>query len=151
MWNMNFFARFLDYVQNEIIFPFDIIMLHPVVRHKRIIESWINVLVSSWYEFRIWKNFLRLTNKKPTLSTLSGCYLCHYKLMASVRVSREIDWDIPRDYYSHLFSAPPHNTQARKKKKRFQKFSGKKLLIKRLIHLKLTCIFTKVCFCIFQN
>lgn len=39
MWNMNFFARFLDYVLNEIIFLVDIIMLHLVVRHKRIIES----------------------------------------------------------------------------------------------------------------
>jgi len=63
------------------------------------------------------KNFLRLTNEKPTLSTLSGCYLCHYKLRA-LRVSKEIDWDIPRDYYRHLLSAPPHNTHARKKKKK---------------------------------
>lgn len=97
------------------------------------------------------KNFLRLTNKKPTLSTLSGCYLCHYKLRA-LRVSKEIDWDIPRDYYSHLSSAATqHARKKKKRKKSFKIFWIKKLLIKRLIHLKLTCIFTKFWFCIFQN
>lgn len=50
--------------------------------------------------------------------------------MASVRVSREIDWDIPRDYYNHLFSAPPHNTQARKKKKKVSKILWKKTVNK---------------------